>query len=222
MKRVVLSWSGGKDCCLALDKLRQGSDLEVVGLLTTLTGDFDRVSMHGVRRAILERQAERLGLPLHIVEISHGAGNEEYESQTARALEALRDQGITAVVFGDLFLRDVRLYRERMLAPLALEALFPLWGMDTRALLGAFIDRGYRAVIVCVDPSRLAPSFAGRVIDATFADSLPDSVDPCGENGEFHTFVFDGPLFRAPVEFVPGHIVCRDSFWFCDLLPRGE
>ena len=222
MKRpVFVSWSGGKDSCLALYEVQRNGELAVEALLTTITRDYDRVSMHGVRRALLEQQAASLGLPIREVLIPKGADNAAYERATGAVLDAGRDAGIEAVVFGDLFLADIRAYREKLLARHGLEGLYPIWGRDTTALIGDFLRLGFKAVVVCVDPAKLDPSFAGRIIDEAFLADLPSTVDPCGENGEFHTFVFDGPNFIAPVRFSIGEIVCRDSFWFCDLVPES-
>ena len=219
MKGVLVSWSGGKDSCLALHEIQGMPDVSVAALLTTVTRDFDRVSMHGVRRVLLERQAASLGLPLHQVMISKGASNEEYETSLGTALTAYRERGIDSVVFGDLFLADIRAYRERLLAKHEMAGIYPIWGRDTAKLIREFIGLGFKTAVVCVDPAQLDPSFVGRVIDEEFLSLLPPQVDPCGENGEFHTFVFDGPTFKAPIKFSFGEIVCRDSFWFCDLLP---
>jgi uncharacterized protein (TIGR00290 family) len=216
---VVVCWSGGKDSCLALPWVLARPDLRVEALLTTLTANFDRISMHGVRRELLEQQADALGLPLHQVTISKGAANEEYERKMGEALASYYARGIETIVFGDLFLEDIRAYRERMLATHGMRGLYPLWGLDTGALIRDFIGQGFRAAVVCIDPQKLAPSFAGRLIDDALLADLPTSVDPCGENGEFHTFVFDGQIFKAPVRFSFGEKVCRDSFWFCDLIP---
>jgi uncharacterized protein (TIGR00290 family) len=216
---VLVSWSGGKDSCLALYEIQKTPNLHVEALLTTLTRDFDRISMHGVRRALLERQAASLGLPLQQILISKDATNEEYESKMGEALSAYRDSGIDRVAFGDLFLQDIRAYRERLLAKHDMVGLYPIWGRDTSKLIREFIEAGFKTAVVCVDPAQLDPSFVGRVIDDEFLAQLPPGVDPCGENGEFHTFVFDGPIFRNPVKFSFGEIVCRDSFWFCDLVP---
>ena len=178
--------------------------------------------MHGVRRALLEQQAQSLGLPLVEVLISKGASNAEYETRMGEALDACRRRGVEAIAFGDLFLADIREYRERLLAKHGVAGLYPIWGRDTGQLIRDFVRDGFKAVVVCVDPARLSPSFAGRIIDESFLSDLPPSVDPCGEHGEFHTFVFDGPIFRNPVKFSIGEIVCRDSFWFCDLVPENE
>ena len=215
---VLVSWSGGKDSCLALAEIRQSH--KVVALLTTITQDFDRISMHGVRRILLERQAESLDIPLHKVFISKGAGNDEYEEKTTEALELFRAKGVTSVVFGDLFLEDIRAYRERLLGRLGMSGLYPVWGRNTPHLIREFLARGFKAAVVCVDPAKLSRAFVGRVLDGQFLSELPAEVDPCGENGEFHTFVFDGPGFRAPVPFSFGEIVRRDGFWFADLVPQ--
>jgi uncharacterized protein (TIGR00290 family) len=218
---VLLSWSGGKDSCLALWELQHDGGLHVEALLTTVTRDYERISMHGVRCELLQRQAESLGLPLHQVQISKGASNADYEAAMGQALSHYRDAGIEKVAFGDLFLEDIRSYRQKLLAAHGMTGLYPVWGRDTHELIREFIRLGFRTVVVCVDPAKLDPRFAGRIIDQRFLDELPEGVDPCGENGEFHTFVFDGPLFAAPVRFSLGEIVCRDSFWFCDLLPQA-
>jgi len=217
---VLVSWSGGKDSCLALHEILRLGDMRVEALLTTVTRDFDRISMHGVRRILLERQAVSLGFPLHQITISKGATNEEYEEKMGEAFSAYRERGIKSVVFGDLFLEEIRAYREQLLARHHLTGLYPIWGRDTAKLIREFIGLGFKAILVCVDPAKLDSSFAGRMIDERFLSELPAGVDPCGENGEFHTFVFDGPMFRAPVKFSPGEVVCRDSFWFCDLVPE--
>jgi uncharacterized protein (TIGR00290 family) len=218
---VVLSWSGGKDSALALHRLLSASDLRVAALLTTITRDFDRISMHGVRRDLLEAQAASLGLPLWLGFISKGAANAEYEASMAQAFARCRHRGIDTLAFGDLFLADVRAYRDRLLAEHGMRALYPVWRRDTDRLIREFLDLGFKTAVVCVDPKQLDPSFVGRVIDEQFLADLPSGVDPCGENGEFHTFVFDGPIFAEPVRFSFGEIVCRDGFWFCDLVSPG-
>jgi uncharacterized protein (TIGR00290 family) len=192
----------------------------VEALITTITRDFDRISMHGVRRELLERQAVSLGLPLHLVEISKGADNQEYETAMGEAFASFHDRGVTSVAFGDLFLEDIRAYRQRLLARHGMTGRYPIWGRDTAALIREFIELGFKTAVVCVDPAKLDPSFAGRVIDEQFLADLPANVDPCGENGEFHTFVFDGPMFADGVRFRFGETVCRDGFWFADLVPR--
>jgi uncharacterized protein (TIGR00290 family) len=216
---VVLSWSGGKDSVLALHALGRTPGVRVEGLLTTITRDFDRISMHGVRRSLLEAQAASLGLPLWLNFISKGAGNAEYETSMAEAFTTFRARGIGTVAFGDLFLEDIRAYRDRLLAAHDMQPLYPVWRRDTDRLIREFLGHGFKTAVVCVDPKQLDPSFVGRVIDEQFIADLPPGVDPCGENGEFHTFVFDGPMFAEPVGFSFGEIVCRDGFWFCDLVP---
>ena len=205
---------------MALHEILRSANPQVEALLTTVTKDFDRISMHGVRRILLERQAASLGLPLHQIYISKGATNEEYETKTGDALSAYHARGIDTVVFGDLFLEDIRAYRERLLARHGMTGRYPVWGRDTTALIRNFIEQGFKTILVCVDPAKLDPSFAGRIIDRDFLADLPPHVDPCGENGEFHTFVFDGPIFKNPVRFSLGETICRDSFWFCDLIPE--
>jgi uncharacterized protein (TIGR00290 family) len=218
---VVVSWSGGKDSCLALRELQRTPDVRVEALVSTVTRDFDRVSMHGVRRVLVERQAAVLGLPLHQVLISKGASNDEYETEMGKAFATFHARGVECIAFGDLFLEDIRAYRQRLLARHHMIGRYPIWGRDTGSLIREFVDAGFKTAVVCVDPAKLDPSFAGRVIDEQFLLDLPANVDPCGENGEFHTFVFDGPMFREPVKFSFGETVCRDSFWFCDLVPAG-
>jgi uncharacterized protein (TIGR00290 family) len=216
---VLVSWSGGKDSCMALYEVQKISNIRVGALLTTITRDFDRISMHGVRRILLEQQAASLGIPLHQIYISKGASNEEYEAKMGEAFSDYRDRGINTVVFGDLFLEEIRAYRERLIARHKMASLYPVWGRDTSQLIRYFISLGFKTAIVCVDPAKLDSSFVGRVIDEELLAQLPPHVDPCGENGEFHTFVFDGPIFKNPIRFSFGEHVCRDSFWFCDLLP---
>jgi uncharacterized protein (TIGR00290 family) len=218
-KRVLVSWSGGKDSCMALREVQKTSEIHVAALLTTVTRDFDRISMHGVRCSLLERQATSLGIPLQQILISKGASNEEYEARMGEVFAEYRVRGIDTVVFGDLFLEEIRTYRERLLAKHKMVGIYPVWGRDTSRLIRDFMASGFKAVVVCVDPAKLDSSFVGRSIDEEFLSQLPPHVDPCGENGEFHTFVFDGPIFRNRVSFSFGEVVFRDSFWFCDLLP---
>ena len=206
---------------MALREIQRTPGLRVQALLTTVTRDFDRISMHGVRRVLLEQQAASLGVPLHQIFISKGATNEEYETMMGQAFTAYRDLGIASVAFGDLFLEEIRAYRERLLARHEMVGLYPIWKRDTGHLIREFLGLGFKTVVVCVDPAQLDPAFVGRVIDEEFLAQLPPHVDPCGENGEFHTFVFDGPIFNDPVKFSFGEIVHRDSFWFCDLMPAA-
>lgn len=215
---VLVAWSGGKDCTLALREARTDPSLRVEALLTTVTEDYDRISMHGVRRSVLHDQADSLGLPLVEVEIPPGCPNEVYERRMEVAFRGqIEERGIRGVVYGDLFLQDIRAYRERQLEPLGLRPHFPLWQRDTRILARRFIDDGFRAVLCVVDPRQLDANFVGRDYDHRLLDDLPETVDPCGENGEFHTFVHDGPLFHRPVPVQRGETVERDGFWFCDL-----
>ena len=218
---VIVAWSGGKDSALALREVRRARTHRVVALLTTVTAEYDRVSMHGVRRALLRRQAESLGLPLDEIVISPGGSNDEYEAQMLAALDRWRVTvpGLDTVVFGDLFLADIRAYRERMLGRVGMKALFPLWLRDTRALARQCVDLGYRAVLVCVDSTQLGAEFAGREYDAALLRDLPSGVDPCGENGEFHTFVYAGPGLRRRVPHMRGPVIVRDErFVYCDLV----
>jgi uncharacterized protein (TIGR00290 family) len=216
---ILFCWSGGKDSAMALHALLQQNDVRIASLLTTVTEGYDRISMHGVRRELLHRQAESLGLSLYEVFIPPQCVNPIYESRMEEALRMHLAKGIRQVAFGDIFLEDLRLYREKNLARVAMQALFPLWKRDTRELIREFQAAGFCAVAVCIDTKILSPSFAGRELDASFFADLPPNVDPCGENGEFHTFVFDGPIFTRPVVFTLGEVVLRDSFAFCDLLP---
>ena len=216
---TVLSWSGGKDSALALHELLIDPTVELRGLLTTVTDGYDRVSMHGVRTALVSAQAAALELPLRSVRIPPSATNEQYERAMRDGLEAMRRDGIEAIAFGDLFLADVRAYRERLVAGSGLRPLFPLWGKSTSDLARRFVSCGFRAVLVCVDPRQLDVSHCGSEYDDALLDALPTSVDPCGERGEFHTFVYDGPMFFQPITTQRGVVVERDGFVFCDLLP---
>jgi uncharacterized protein (TIGR00290 family) len=217
--KALVAWSSGKDSAFALTVTRAAGELDVVGLLTTVTEDYGRVSMHGVREEILERQAVAAALPLRRVRIPAGCVNDEYERRMGVAVAEARAEGVTRVVFGDIFLEDVRAYRERMLAGTGIAPVFPLWGRDTAALAQAMLDAGLAATVVCVDPRRLPDSFAGRAFDRAFLGDLPAGVDPCGENGEFHTCVTAGPMFAYPLGVVRGEVVRRDGFVFADVLP---
>jgi uncharacterized protein (TIGR00290 family) len=219
MTRALLSWSSGKDSAHALHVLRRRPDVEVVGLLTTVNAAADRVAMHAVRRELLEAQAHAAGLPLLVVPIPSPCPNEAYEAAMAGALAEARSRGVQAVAFGDLFLEDVRRYREQKMRGTGLEPLFPLWGEPTDSLARAMIGSGLRAYLTCVDPGALDASFAGRAFDSALLAALPPGVDPCGERGEFHTFAWDGPAFRRPVRVRGGEVVTRDGFVFADLLP---
>jgi uncharacterized protein (TIGR00290 family) len=219
---ILFCWSGGKDSAMALYVLLQRKDIRVTALLTTVTEGFERVSMHGVRRELLQRQAESLGLPLQEVRIPPQCVNPIYEARMGAAMQAACEQGIRRVAFGDIFLEDLRAYREKNLAKLGMEAVFPIWKRDTRELARSFVESGFKARTVCVDPRVLDRSFAGRELDEAFFQDLPMNADPCGENGEFHTFVYDGPIFQKPVKCRTGEVVERDSFVFCDLLAEEE
>jgi uncharacterized protein (TIGR00290 family) len=218
MKRVLLSWSSGKDCAWALHILRQNHELEVVGLVTTLNAHFDRVAMHGTRRTVLERQAATVNLPLWTVPLPWPCSNEEYEQRMAALCERAISQGVTAMAFGDLFLTDVRTYRENQLKSTGIEPIFPVWGLDTAQLAREMISSGLRAKLTCVDTKQLPASFAGRDFDEQLLADLPAGVDPCGERGEFHSCVYAGPMFAAPIPLEAGEIVERDGFVFADFV----
>src|SRR6202047_2714267 len=209
---IPFCWSGGKASPMALHRLQQRPDVRIVALLTTVTETYDRISMHGVRRELLVQQAQSIGLPLHEVRIPPQCVNSIYESRMEEALRLHYSAGVRIVAFGDIFLEDLRAYRERNLARIGMTALFPIWKRDTRELIRSFQAAKFRAIAACVDPKVLDASFAGRELDAAFFRHLPAAVDPCGENGEFHPFVFDGPIFRRPVPVTVGEVVERDSF----------
>ncbi|NNL85144.1 MAG: adenine nucleotide alpha hydrolase [Myxococcales bacterium] len=213
-----MSWSSGKDCAWALHALRASSEVEIVGLLTTINREHSRVAMHGVRERLLEMQADALGLPLTKVFIPNPCSNAQYERAMADALDRAKRGGVTAVAFGDLFLEDIRRYREETLAPTGIEPLFPIWGQKTDQLARDMVDAGMRAYVTCVDTSQLDRSFAGRTYDRQMLEALPAGVDPCGENGEFHTFAFRGPMFSREIEVKPGALVERSGFVFADLV----
>jgi uncharacterized protein (TIGR00290 family) len=218
---IVLAWSGGKDSTLALAALRADPRYRLVALLTTVTREYDRISIHGVRRAVLEAQTAALSLPLIEASISSGASNTEYEEAFATALRTAQERwpGLCHVAFGDLFLADVRAYREALLASLGWTGVFPLWGESTAALAEQFVRTGYRAILTCVDTTQLGAEFAGREFDAAFLAGLPETVDPCGERGEFHTCVYAGPLFARPLPLITGERLRRDArFEYCDVL----
>jgi uncharacterized protein (TIGR00290 family) len=217
---ILLSWSSGKDSAFALHELRRDPAIEIRGLLTTVNATHERVAMHAVRRELLRAQARAVGLPLVEIDIPYPCSNEQYEAAVRAALEPEVAAGVEAVAFGDLFLEDVRAYRERNNERLGLGSLFPLWGRDTGDLARAMIASGQRAVLTCVDPRKLPASFAGRAFDERLLAELPIGVDPCGENGEFHTFVHAGPQFRAPLDIEVGEVIERDGFVFADVLPR--
>lgn len=219
--RAVVSWSSGKDSAYALHEARRAGTFDVVGLLTTVTRPFHRVSMHGVREELLDRQAAAADLPLTKVEIPYPCPNETYERAMEKALGRFQEDEVEVVIFGDLFLEDVRRYRESRMLGTGLRPEFPLWGRPTAELARSMINSGMEATVVCLDPRQVPPDFAGRRFDHGFLDALPASVDPCGELGEFHTFVSAGPMFRRPIPVEPGEIVERDGFVFADLLPAN-
>jgi uncharacterized protein (TIGR00290 family) len=219
-EKILFCWSGGKDSAMALELLLRRNDIQIAALLTTVTEGYDRISMHGVRRELLHRQAAAINLPLHEVLIPPQCVNPIYEARMEQALRIHYESGVRIVAFGDIFLEDLRQYREQNLARIGMTATFPIWKRDTRELAAYFVDQHFRAVAVCIDPSKLDPSFAGRELNADFFRDLPSHVDPCGENGEFHTFVFAGPIFRWPIPVRTGEVVQRDGFVFCDLLPE--
>lgn len=222
MQKVLLSWSSGKDSAWTLHVLRQNPDVELVGLLTTVNTQFKRVAMHGIRYELLKLQAEAAGLPLWEIPLPWPCSNEVYEQAMAGACRKAVESGIRAIAFGDLFLEDVRRYREERLRGTGLEPAFPLWGRDTRELISEMIDGGLRARIVCVDPSKMHPDLAGRDLDHELLRQLPETVDPCGENGEFHTFTYAGPMFRESIPIESGECVTRDGFVFADLIPQAR
>jgi len=218
MKRVLLSWSSGKDSAWTLHVLRHDPAIEICGLLTTLNAEFDRVAMHGVRRTVLEAQAAAAGLPLWVVPLPWPCPNEVYEQRMAETCRRAVDEGLDAIAFGDLFLEDVRAYRERNLAPTGLEPLFPLWKIPTDALAREMIAGGLRARISCVDTEKLPASFAGREFDEGLLRDFPPGIDPCAERGEFHTCVYAGPMFTAALPLQTGEIVTRERFVFADFV----
>lgn len=219
-RRVLLSWSSGKDCAWALQVLRQDPSIEVVGLLTTIDAADGRVAMHSTRRALLEAQARAAALGLHLVPLPWPCPNDAYERAMGEALQAAVARGVTHLAFGDLFLEDVRDYRIRQLEGSGIQPLFPLWGQPTEPLARRMVDAGVEAWLTCVDLRRLPRAFAGRRFDHAFLDELPEGVDPCGEHGEFHTCVLAGPMFRAPVSASVGELSERDGFCFADVRPR--
>jgi uncharacterized protein (TIGR00290 family) len=230
-EKVVVCWSGGKDSAMALHEIEQGGRYEVASLITTCSEEFGRISAHGVRVELAARQADSIGLPLETVYVKTHVCNDEYRQAMAQCLLAQRARGVSAVVFGDIFLDDLRAWREAELAELGLRAIFPLWKRDTRRLIAEFIDLGFGSVVCCVSDACLDERALGRKIDWSFLNALPANVDPCGENGEFHTFAFDGPIFKEPIRYDVGGTVYRPieygsqdasgpkGFWFCDLVP---
>jgi uncharacterized protein (TIGR00290 family) len=222
MVKAILSWSSGKDSAMALHRVLNAKDYEIVCLLTTITDQFHRVSMHGVREELLDVQAESLGYRLEKVMIPYPCPNQVYEEKMANVLSVWKSKDVRHVIFGDLFLEDIRKYREEKLAQIDMTPVFPLWMSDTKQLAWEMLKAGFRAVITCVDPKKIAPAFAGRFFDESFLKSIPSQVNPCGENGEFHTFVYDGPVFKRPISVRVGELVTRDGFVFADVVRMGS
>jgi len=219
-ERIVVCWSGGKDSTMMLHEMTQSGIYEFAVLLTTVTDAYDRISMHGVRRSLLEEQARSLNIPLHMLFITKGASNLEYEEKMKKALLNYYKEGIRKVAFGDIFLEDLKKYRDAFLAKLDMTGLYPIWKRDTSELVRTFMGLGYKAHVTCVDTKVLDGAYSGRLIDASFVNDLPSAVDPCGERGEFHSFVFDGPLFKNEVQLAVGKKVQRDQFCFTDLVHK--
>jgi uncharacterized protein (TIGR00290 family) len=222
IEKALFSWSGGKDSALALHSLKQHHDFEITSLLTTLTAEYDRICMHGVRSELLEQQADCIGVPVEKIGISKICSNEEWEEKIEAVLLKYKSMGVTLVAFGDIYTEDLKKYRETNLAKIGMKGIFPLWKQSSYILAKRFIELNFRAIITCVDSQQLDGKFCGREFDASFLSDLPKNVDPCGENGEFHSFVYAGPVFKKEIPFSKGEIVVRDErFHFCDLIP-GE
>jgi len=219
--KALVSWSSGKDSAMALYRIVNSNEFETLAILTTVSDSFRRVSMHGVREELLVQQANSIDLDLERIRIPYPCPNEVYEQKMSDLLRNYKSKGVSHVVFGDLFLEDIRRYREEKLGQIGVTPVFPLWKENTRELADTIIRLGFKAVVTCVDPRKLDPKFAGRHFDERFLREIPVNVDPCGENGEFHTFVFDGPIFRNRIEVSVGERVMRDGFQFVDLVPRG-
>ena len=218
-KPLVVSWSGGKDSTLALNEILNNTDYEVHTLITTVTEGYDRISIHGVRNELLEKQVQSIGLPLHKVSIPKDSKNEQYESALKKVLLKFKNEGINEIMFGDIFLEDVKKYRDELLDRLDMKGVYPIWKKDSKELARKFIELGFKAVTTCVDFQQIDKKFVGREYDSGFLNDLPGTADPCGENGEFHTFVYDGPLFDKKIDFTKGEIVFRDDrFYYCDLI----
>ncbi|MCQ9634970.1 diphthine--ammonia ligase [Chryseobacterium sp. WG23] len=231
--KALFNWSSGKDSALALYKTLQENRYEVTTLLTSINKEFQRISMHGVHVSLLEQQAAYIGIPLIKMELPKEPSMEEYREIMNKTISEIKSQGVSHSVFGDIFLEDLRQYREEQLNSIGMEAVFPLWKQNTSDLIHEFLDLGFKTIVTCVNGNYLDKSFAGRIIDQSFINDLPENVDPCGENGEFHTFTFDGPIFKDPIQFTIGETVKKTYpkpktspeeedgeyvFWFCDLL----
>ncbi len=225
--KTYFNWSSGKDSALALHYLLRDADFNVAYLLTSVNAHYNRVSMHGVRTELLQRQLEAIGIAHGKIELPEQPSNDEYEELTGLCVSQLREQGFGYAAFGDIFLEDLRKYRETQLATVGIKTVFPLWKRNTKQLIAEFIESGFKAIVVCVNGTLLDKSFAGRIVDRGFINDLPTDIDPCGENGEFHTFCFDAPYYKQPIAYTVGETVCRsyahgdieNNFWFCDLLP---
>ncbi len=237
MIKAYMNWSGGKDSAFCLHEVLQKKEYQVACLLTSMNNAYDRVSIHGVRRSLLEAQASSTGIPLQTFELSENPGMQEYEQRMQQKIIELKKQGCTHAIFGDIFLEDIRAYRENNLEQSNIKAVFPIWKKNTSLLAKEFIEAGFKAIVVCVNERYLDKSFCGRLLDDSFFNDLPSGVDPCGENGEYHSFVFDGPIFTAPVKFIKGELVYRKydapqikdeaspssyGFYFYDLLPDND
>lgn len=218
-RKTLMSWSSGKDSALALHKLLQKPEYEVVGLFTTINREVDRVTMHGVRVELLKAQAESIGLPIEIIELPDPCTNDEYENIMERFLEKIKANNIECMAFGDLYLEDIRKYREAQLKDTGIQAIFPIWGSPTDELSNTLIEDGFKTVISCVDSKQIPEAFAGKNYDHSFLDSLPETADPCGENGEFHSFVYDCPMFKKAIKITVGETIYKGQFVFVDLLP---
>ncbi|MBO6183484.1 MAG: diphthine--ammonia ligase [Chryseobacterium sp.] len=233
--KALFNWSSGKDSALALYKILKEDQFEITSLLTSINKEFQRISMHGVHVSLLEKQAESLGFPLIKMEIPKEPSMEEYSEIMSKTMNEIKSQGVTHSIFGDIFLEDLRKYREDQLQPIGMEGVFPLWKQNTTELINEFLSLGFKTIVTCVNETYLDKSFAGRIIDTDFIKDLPENVDPCGENGEFHTFTFDGPIFKKPIDFEIGEIVKKTypkpksyeneedgeyTFWFCDLIEK--
>jgi len=217
MKKTLLSWSSGKDSAWALYKLQQDPEIDLVGLFSTVNSEFSRVAMHATRIQLLHQQAENTGLPIEIIELPYPCTNDEYENRMNSFISKARKSNIECIAFGDLFLEEVRNYREEKLQGTGIKPVFPVWGIPTDTLSREMVSSGLKSIITCVDPKQIPKEFAGRFYDEAFLNDLPDGVDPCGEKGEFHSFVFDGPMFEKPVNISLGDIVHRDGFVFADI-----
>ncbi len=221
--RVIFSWSSGKDSAYALHQLLNDPSYEVVSMITTITSGYDRISMHGIRIKLLDEQSKQIGLPLYKIPIPKNCSNEDYKKAMEKAMKHFLKLGIKTVAFGDIFLKDVKEYRIKQLAKVGMNAIFPLWGINTRKLSCDFIKSGFKSIISCVDTRKVNRSFSGRLYNNGFLNNLPNDCDPCGENGEFHSFVFDGPIFKAPIHIKTGdQTLKRKHFFFTEILPKNE